>query len=250
MDVPQWVKTFICLAVVVVSASATQSEEIEDNKISIRFDKVNLKQWNENENDPTNKFQLIVARSVSDYCSGSDCSLGENGSSTTPFTVSDIMILEGYPTDENADVQIVFYVSIANQQKSESGNQFALKKSILEVILKAHLMDIANATSYSVVFIGDERVGAPLDGTLNTIIIPIAIATLVLLILITLCLHFNEKRQEKQRKGLTTIKRGDIPSNDAHSEGIVLTSVNKNSVVPSGPKRTQALAEVGEPAIV
>ncbi|XP_038051857.1 uncharacterized protein LOC119724739 [Patiria miniata] len=224
MDVPHRVTTFACLALLLTVAMATQSEEIKDNQISIRFDEVSLKQWNDDTNKPTDKFVMAVAASVTTYCSAEDCDLG----TMVPFTDEDVVILDGYPSDENADVQIVFYVSIVTQDKPAEGNQYALEKSTLETILKTNKADIENATSYEVVFIGDERVGKPLDGTMNSIMIPLAIATLVVLILITFCLHFNEKRQEKKR-GLVTSKRADIPSNDAHGEGIVLTSVNKNS---------------------
>ncbi len=139
------------------------------------------------------------------------------------------MIQPGYPKNENLDVQIVFYLSIANQPKPEDGNQYALKRSVLEALLKQHQSNISSMVGYEVMFIGDERVGTGLDGTLNTIMIPLAIALLVFLILVTCCLNCREKKNDKAAGFSSGKKRQEIPAEDAHGEGVVLTAMNKGS---------------------
>ncbi|XP_033640337.1 uncharacterized protein LOC117300702 isoform X1 [Asterias rubens] len=252
-----------CIAVLFAAAHVTCSpmrmmEEGMDNEISIRFDSVTLEQWEMAQADTNiianDEFPKIIAESATSYCQGSMgseslCKIGTSGTASNAFTESDVMIQTGYPKNENLDVQVVFYLSIVDQPKPEDENQYALQRSVLEAILKESQSNISSAVGYEVVFIGDERVGSPLDGTMNMVMIPLTIAVLVFLILITCCLNCRENRNDKAAGFASGKKRAEIPVEDAHGEGVVLTALNKGSsgVAPQQQTNNKTAHDKGHP---
>ena len=61
-------------------------------------------------------------------------------------------------------------------------------------LMKTNSTDLAAVTSgkWRLDFVGLERVSPPLDHSIDAIMIPLSIALLAIIILVTVVLHFNE----------------------------------------------------------
>ena len=61
-------------------------------------------------------------------------------------------------------------------------------------LMKTNSTDLAAVTSgkWRLDFVGLERVSEPLDHSIDAIMIPLSIALLAIIILVTVVLHFNE----------------------------------------------------------
>ncbi|XP_072038681.1 uncharacterized protein [Amphiura filiformis] len=190
-----------------------KEDERTENTVFIRYNECTVERWGKDPEDTgidnTENMKMTVADLVKAHCDDNlaDCSL----SSSSEFTMDDVVLSADSPLYFNGDVKMSFYVNIEGKSLTgdDDDTEYVLPQETLSIICEEGKDALTNATNggLRVDFVGDKRVGPPLDGTLNKIMIPLSLCLVILLAVIAVVMNHYHQKEDKEH--LPTGSQGD-----------------------------------------
>ncbi|KAL8605971.1 hypothetical protein ACOMHN_063006 [Nucella lapillus] len=179
-----------CIGVVL----ATKASERESESVEVTFYQLSKSEWS----DAESAFKTLAAAEAASYCaSNSECGLSAGFS----FTSSQVGIASG-PTEESKSLKIRFYIDFpaVTVVSSTSATRHVINAATTAKILTNVRTAAESAVGRDITYIGDEFYSIEPDALMNKIVIPAAVAVLIIICILAVVLHVWSKGKEKEEK--------------------------------------------------
>lgn len=224
---------FVLLMLSVISMASmsyqqSRQEQIDGNSLYVRFDKnegelLELRDWND---EITANFQMITADTATAYCVDvklEDCALAN----ATTFTASDIVTSD--PEPFNGDVRFLVYIDLEGMD-TDPADTSVLPKATLKTILDQSRLEYnsnlgTETYNITLMFVDGERVAAPIDNTINYIMIVVSILILLSACCLALVLKCKENMEQKKKLNQYENDRPATRSTNDATEHVTLTTI-------------------------
>ncbi|XP_032227481.2 uncharacterized protein LOC116610915 isoform X2 [Nematostella vectensis] len=185
-----------------------------------------------------------MATVTNGYCSSDPDKCGlQRWNVTRNFQSSDVVLLAGFPKQRDKNIELKFYLHLPAGNDIRKTSHTVLPKSVLEHLIKAKSTDVSSTVGVDVM---DEKAMAPLDDTLNYIMIPLSFGVLLVLCFVACCLNLMQKRKEnaRRREHKRNIQMEPKPS----TSGTLNTPPDTLAVRVERSKKNSKKSEIQEPS--